>query len=182
MKRHLLALVACALVAGCGGATTSSADPRAAAIQKYLDATPNLPYAPVANGPECAGPGRPSPALYRTVPGAHVRAQPVQRESDGSIVRCYTVTWDASVPVAMRALCAMCGSTPQTPFGRFVVDKVGEEQSGPLGIKVTPYTAHFVPNSVGEHLIAVKLASRPNDISDGQAALLKDANGNWVVQ
>jgi hypothetical protein len=68
------------------------------------------------------------------------------------------------------------------PIGHFVVDKVGEEQDGQMGGKVTPFKVHFEWNAIGKDMLARHLATTPATPTDQMAQLHKDADGKWVAQ
>jgi hypothetical protein len=98
-------------------------------------------------------------------------------KSGGPTKKCRDVTWDPSANVRSSGM----EGNGEAMLGSFVVDKIGDEQDMPLGMKVTPYKAHFVPTDLGGSLIAAKLVQTPQDIGDGQVVMHKDADGKWIA-
>jgi len=168
------------ILAGCGGHASSGpfTDPRVAAIETFLDSKTTKFQVP--NGPHSVGcdhpyTSDPSPSRYAKVKGAHVRPS-----GYSGLGLCYIVTWDKSVPLI--EIGASNGDRQYAvDAGHYIVDKVGDEEDGPLGVKETPYKAHFIATPVGKSLIAAGLFNLPSTITDGQAELHKDADGKWVA-
>ena len=180
-------LVATVLVA----CSANDTEARKAAIQRTLDASPARVevYAGYVCRAARSNSGYPQgdPEKLATVPHVHV-GPVVQRPSMQDIMPidkfksygtkpCRLVTWDSTANVQAPSI----GWLSPVVIGRWVVDKIGEEQTGNMG-KFTPFTAHFEANDIGKGLIAAGLQSAPADVPNGMAALYKDANGNWVAQ
>jgi hypothetical protein len=193
MTKATIIAVAVTALCGCGGGSAPQADGRAAAIQKMLNAdnpaangSDKRPTAiGIINGPACSTSaphpaGRDNPASYAHIPGVHVVARATSRNPDGTRTTCWTVTWDASTGIYHENV--GFSTAWAVPIGTYIVDKVGDEQTGPLGIKVTPYKAHVETNALGKALIAAHITMIPKDITDGQSALHKDADGTWIAQ
>jgi hypothetical protein len=184
MTRTLFAVVVAMILSACGGGASNvggSEDPRVAAIQTALAAPPHGTMAAVEYGQQCTtpwqlmGPPPPDPRSYAHIPGAHVVKDGMSRPDIlGKRYACFSVTWDPAVAT-------LDGPRMMATLGRYLVDKVGDEQDSALG-KITPYRAHFEPNPTGTALIAARLATKPEDIADGQALLHKNADGAWVAQ
>lgn len=180
------ALVSCGTASG--GVSGTATDPRIVAIQTGLDSSYTWPSADVASGPVCAyklsglslSPAL-NPKTYASIPGAHVS----RSRQDGATL-CYKVTWDPSVGVKVVQPCPMCSQRSAIKIGRYIVDKVGAEQTTSYGsgmsTSMTPYKAHFQANKIGKALIDAKMAKAPVDITDGQASLHKDADGKWIAE
>jgi hypothetical protein len=185
------AITSALILAGCGGSASNSGsgsgDARAAAIQKALDARPVI--GAVRSGRLC---GRPEdfahiarlldPKAYTHVPGAHITPNGTKHRVGGGLATepCMFLSWDASTGI-INSPTRDYGAETSAKMGRFVVDKVGDEQDGPMG-KTTPYKAHFEPNDLAKALIAAGIVERPADVNDGPALLHKDADGQWVAQ
>jgi hypothetical protein len=185
-----LAVVALGALCACAASTGPDDSPaRKAAIQRALDARP------VTGGVEAgrlcgraedwAGLApRFNPHRYERVPGAHVRA-------DGDAARigsdwtarnpCWFVSWDAATGVNNAPAGSAIAIQVAANIGRYAVDKVGEDQTGAGGGKLTPYTAHFEPSALGKALIAAGVVHEPTPI-DARASLVKNADGAWVVE
>jgi len=181
MMKTIIMAVSIAALSG-GGA--SSNDGKAAAIQVALDTKP--PIAEVISGRRCgetaADFAQGDPRAYAHIPGAKVvrdgsRALPFV--SPPRTAPCYQVSWPPSVQQEPYK------SVGEVAIGKFLVDKVGDDQDVTTAVgtmKATPYKAHFVANDMGKALIDAHLATPPPDITDGQAALHKDADGKWIAQ
>jgi len=189
--RHAI-VVSALLLAGCGGGTSGGADPHVLAIQTALDF--KAPTAMVYSGYACEQYGQyrdgGDPLRYAAFPGAHVGPvvkRPLfegvvpasQIKPGGPTKSCREVTWDASAGITQTSPGSTFG---RAPLGRYVVDKVGDEQDGILGTKFRPYRSHFVPSPLGTKLIAAGIAKQPDANDEGQAVFHKDADGKWVAQ
>lgn len=194
LARAVSATVAvAALGALCACASSTAPDESAAkkaAIQRALDARPIT--GGVEAGRLCgrsedwAGLApRFDPHRYEHVPGAHVRA-------DGDAARigtdwkarnpCWFVSWDAASGVNNAPAGSSIAIQVAAKIGRYVADKIGEEQTGAGGGKITPYSAHFEPTALGKALVAAGVVREPAPIGDGRASLVKNADGVWVVE
>jgi hypothetical protein len=182
MKSVLPMMAAFAIAsAGCSGTSNDGAE-KAAAIQKNLDTEP--PIAEVISGRRCgetaADFAQGDPRAYAHVPGAHVARDGTRAMPDWPprMAPCYQVSWPPSVRQEPYK------SVGAVAIGKFLVDKVGEDEDVTTAagvIKATPYKAHFVANDMGKALIDAHLATPPSDITDGRAALHKDADGKWIA-
>ncbi len=76
----------------------------------------------------------------------------------------------------------MRGAVAYVNLGRYVVEKVGDNESGPMGLTITPFRAEFIPSPVGKILIDGHAATAPENLPDGQAVVHRDADGKWVAQ
>jgi hypothetical protein len=65
-------------------------------------------------------------------------------------------------------------------LGRYIVDKVGDEETEPFG-NVSPFRMTFHPSAFGMKLIADELATPPQKTVDGQASLSKDVDGHLTL-
>lgn len=186
IRKTTMALIAL-LLAGCGGGSAS--DGRAAAIQTALDTTKKQTVS-VKYGYVCWSSRdfftKPPPSDYSSIPGVHVGPlvhRLAYQHSDYSL-SCKRVTWEPNILLGATTNDNGIGypqSSAYVSLGRYVVDKVGDEVDGPLGMHVTPFRAHFDASVVGAALIARKEAQQPLDIADGQAIMHKDADGKWIA-
>ena len=98
-------------------------------------------------------------------------------------MRCVKLTWSPSSGIRNLPPPDYGGANyADALLGHYVVDKVGEEQDGAMGLKVTPYKAHVVLNELAKSLIAARVVRAPADVTDGQVLLRKDADGKWIAQ
>lgn len=179
-SRFLLALgVACSVVA-CGAGNSDAA--RSAAIQKALDDKPAAEIE-VPTGRVCGYHVMDESKPYQGLPDVHitpdgVRPHPIFKHE---MLHCVNYAWDSSVQPHLEN--GLMGSRSfYVIVGRLVIDKVGPDQPNQLVGTVAPFTAHFVPNDLGTALRARNPEKIPKDIADGQAAMHKDANGQWIAQ
>jgi hypothetical protein len=178
------ATILAALVACSHGADESAA--KSAAIQKALDA--HAPTHAVNNGRLCVyvadSDYQAHLHAYAHVRHVHIAPSGIgpTKNWDGRPARCLTYTWDASagLVVSHRPFTGTLEAT--VPIGRYVLDKTGEAQGSSAGAEVIPFKAHFALNDVGAGLAADGIVHAPADITDGRAALHKDADGAWVAQ
>jgi len=172
------ALVTAIALAGCGGGAQN--DGRLAAIQAALDARPmqiNVPNGTVCHADAFWVAGN-APAKFKGLSYVSVKAAGVQHGLMGT-EPCTTVTWAPSSHFAVNA-----GNDENgwLPVGHFIADKVGDEQDGPGGIKLTPFKVHFEWFAIGKDMLARHLAKAPDPPADPMAALHKDADGKWIAQ
>ena len=115
-------------LAGCSGGAQS--DGRLAAIQTALDAHP--PFINVPNGTVCHldvyWPAGNYPSKFKGLSYVTVKPAGVHRDMFSGTEPCTTVTWDASAHFTPQPGNEESGTIP---IGRFIVDKVGDEQDGP---------------------------------------------------
>jgi hypothetical protein len=173
--------------AGNSGSTTASStataaspqviDGRAAAIQKLLDTKPQTLEVP--HGKICGARTNYSRITLDPNKWEHVVEVHVTPLGGSGENRCATFAWAPAASV--RHDFDGIVYTWQTTIGRYIVDKVGDEEPGALGGKVTPFKAHFVANKLGAEFIAASIIKAPADITDGGATLHKDADGNWIA-
>jgi hypothetical protein len=160
-------------LAACGGRAASNApvlDARGTAVQKALDDAP--PRFIIAYGNKTAT----DAAKYKGFP--HVHLTPVKTHASSYTV----VTWDKDMPIVPTPT-YMGRSYPSGIIGRMIVDKLGDDQIGAFGVKVTPFRAHFEINSLGKELLLRHIIEvAPTDITDGHAEITKDADGNFVAK
>jgi hypothetical protein len=172
------ALLSAVALVGCGGGQD---DGRLAAIQAALDA--RQPFINVPNGKVCHldvyWPAGNSPDKFKGLSYVSVKAAGVQHDMMMGTQPCTIVTWAPSAHFTVNAANEENGSLP---IGRFIVDKVGDEQDGPLGTKVTPFKVHFEWSAIGKDMLARHLAQEPTPPTDPMAELHKDADGKWVAQ
>lgn len=65
-------------------------------------------------------------------------------------------------------------------LGRYIVDKVGDEETEPYG-KISPFRMTFHPSAFGVKLIAAKIATPPKKTVDSQASFSKDVDGHLIL-
>jgi hypothetical protein len=175
-----------AILAACGGgggesssaATVSvAADGRTAAIQKLLDMKPQTLEVP--HGKICGARTNYSRITLEPAKWAHVAEVHAVPAANSGTEPCAIFTWvkTANVHNVFNGIIYEWTAN----IGRYIVDKVGDEEPGALGGKVTPFKAHFVANKLGAEIIAASIIKAPADITDGGATLHKDADGNWVA-
>jgi len=154
------------LVSGCGpGKVAQSAnaapvipvDPRAAAISKAIDSQSG------ARILHC------DPSEVKQVPRTTVRSKGLD---------CWIVSGQTTI--RLTQVQTPFGVVYNVPVGHFVVDKIGEEQSGFGGITLVPYRGHFVISDFGKKFVARQRFTPPD--ATGKAHLEKDADGNWVAE
>ncbi len=166
-------------LAGCSGGAQS--DGRLAAIQTALDAHP--PFINVPNGTVCHldvyWPAGNYPSKFKGLSYVNVKPAGVHRDMFSGTEPCTTVTWDASAHFTPQPGNEESGTIP---IGRFIVDKVGDEQDGPLGMKLTPFKQHFEWSAIGKDMLARHVAIEPTAPADRSAVLHKDADGKWVAE
>ena len=169
-----LTVAVCFSVVSCGTGSDQAA--RITAIQTALDTKP--PSHEVPNGRSCFK----DPGAYRKIAYVHIKKDE-SPDFTGSKT-CFFLSWEPSVHLTEERI-PITGSVYYTaPIGRFVVDKIGTEADVTTGfgtIKATPFKAHFQQNDVGKELIGAGIATPAPDITDGQVALHKDADGKWLV-
>jgi hypothetical protein len=188
MRAAHFALLGIILLAACGGGGggPSHDDGRAMAIQTMLNAPPfangsdRRPSAhDVINGHVCRT-SLNNPASYAHVPGVVLTTSGSERGLNGSMLKCWIVKWNPATGIHQET--AIFGMTDwAVPIGTWIVDKVGDEQTEPLG-KITPYKAHVDLNALGNAMIAAHITTAPKSITDGLSSLHKDADGKWIAQ
>lgn len=166
-------------LSACSGGAGGGDDGRMAAVQTALDANPTVLTVP--NGKTCHSDvywGAIAPDKFKGLGYVEVKSAGSETGLMGT-QSCTTVTWSKSANVKPSI---GDEERAQLPVGRYVVDKVGEEQDGPMGSKVYPYKAHFEVNAIGKDMIARHMAQEPPARPDSIVALHKDADGKWVAQ
>jgi hypothetical protein len=178
-RRPLVATLGFALLlTACGGGGVQS-DGRVAAVQAALDANPSFIFVP--NGKSCHHDiywGNIAPKNFKGLKYVTVKASGEDRTFMGT-EPCTTVTWDKSAKIMPTI---GNDERAELPIGHYVVEKVGDEQDGPMGAKVTPYKAHFEWSSIGKDMQARHLAQEPAPRPDAMAEMHKDADGKWIAQ
>lgn len=169
-SRTLLAVAVFVCVTGCGGGEQNA---KFNAIQAAFDANPVIEFAP--NGRVCGYFSKPD---WEKVSIVHIK--PAGIDEGGSMLKCFEYSWPASIKfISKKDYFGNTRSAVQT--GRYIVDKVGEEQDDAQGVKSTPFKAHFEPSEVGAAMFTAKVVERPPDISN-MLPMHKDADGKWVVR
>lgn len=173
----LLIALSLSVLCACGGAL--GGDGRREAIQTALDADP--PSQQVFSGRWCDKVSD----KYRKVALVHIKDDGTQISTyPRAEKQCYLYSWEPSAHIASKTIPITGTGYFTAAIGRFIIDKVGTEADVSTGfgtVKATPFKAHFQVNEVGKQLIAAGIATPAPDISDGQVALHKDADGKWIV-
>jgi hypothetical protein len=156
---------------------------RLKAVQAAMDASARQPILSVPNNDYCGqlyaktvGRRDLDPDSYKGM--SHVSVTPVVTHDFMGAHNCFHFAWDSS---ARFDAFGTAEDRSNLIIGRYVVDKVGDDQTGLFGAKIAPFKAHFEANDIGKMLIARGLARAPNDIENGQATVGTDADGKWVV-
>jgi len=169
------------------------ADPRAAAIELALtqqraatDIRPSKLRAAVMIGRVCDEPGKNivanAVAKFKKagvrVTGPRDETIPAFAGSAAVVESCWRMGWKKDDIVETTSFPSYRGFIL---IGRYVVEKIGEEQQGAFGTRVVPFRAHFVANNLGSKLISLGLAEKPPAMIEQQAEMHKDVDGRPVA-